>query len=218
MSDTSRVLSLGTQEYTNLQEFCNRLNKDSPNKHTYVLKDIFLDFGADIMWTTIVNNTVGCQVLSPIMWEDIVYERYSLDDIEKEFFEDKWCQDKKVFSATQRDMITYLFMKAVNELIKHTECLNTPLRSNYVITEEDNVVINIICDDPAPCEYKLIRIYLDYNMCKHTANIRYLDHLGVEVSEHIRSDRITSIIHKILLLSSSGYFTDLEKYLITIEN
>lgn len=94
MTNKNQVFSPDTQEYKNLKAFCDLLNKHSPNKHTYIIKDIYKDFGSGIVWTTILDSTNGCQVLNPFMWKDIVYERESLDNLVKEFFNDEYCQDK----------------------------------------------------------------------------------------------------------------------------
>lgn len=94
MSDMSRVFTSDTEEYGKLKAFCDRLNKVSPNKHVYIIKDIYMDYGADIMWSTIIDTTAGCQVLSPRDWDNIIYELESLDELEKDFFSDKYCQDK----------------------------------------------------------------------------------------------------------------------------
>lgn len=82
------------EEYQNIKEFCQLLNDMSPNKHTYIVKNIYLDFGQDWLWTTISDITVGCQVLSPRDWLEIVNRDRSYKDIIKDFFEDKYCQDK----------------------------------------------------------------------------------------------------------------------------
>ena len=84
-----------SKEYQNIQEFCNLLNELSPNRHFYCIKNVYLDAGQNWMWTTIVDETADCQVLSPKEWFDIVNRDYDYNKIAQEFFKDKYCQDKK---------------------------------------------------------------------------------------------------------------------------
>ena len=89
-----QVLKQDSNEYYRLDMFCKILNRDSPNKHYYTIRDIYLDFGQNWMWTTIVDTTIGCQVLSPRDWKDIVEDRRDISEIEDDFFNDEYCRDK----------------------------------------------------------------------------------------------------------------------------
>ena len=91
---SQRVLDPDSNEYYRLEMFNKMLNRDSPNKHIYRLQTVYLDFGQDWKWTTIVDETAGCQVLNPLEWFEILNEERPLDDIEKDFFADEYCQDK----------------------------------------------------------------------------------------------------------------------------
>ena len=83
-----------SNDYYRLEMFCKMLNRDSPNGHIYVIKDVYFDIGQNWMWTTIIDKTANCQILSPRDWLEILNEERPLSDIEKDFFEDKYCQDK----------------------------------------------------------------------------------------------------------------------------
>jgi len=83
-----------SNDYYRLEMFCKMLNRDSPNGHIYVIKDVYFDIGQNWMWTTIIDTTADCQILSPRDWVEILNEERQLSDIEKDFFEDKYCQDK----------------------------------------------------------------------------------------------------------------------------
>ena len=93
-NNKQRILEQDSNEYYRLEMFTKMLNRDSPNNHFYQLQETYLDFGQDWKWTTIIDTTVGCQVLSPRDWLEIVNEECSLEDLEKSFFADKYCQDK----------------------------------------------------------------------------------------------------------------------------
>lgn len=88
------ILSRDSDEYYRLEMFAKMLNRDSPNKHYYHLQNVYLDAGQGWIWTTISDETAGCQVLSPRDWLEIINEERSLIDIENDFFNDKYCQDK----------------------------------------------------------------------------------------------------------------------------
>lgn len=91
---TEKVLAPDSNEYYRLEMFCKMLNRDSPNKHSYVIRDIYLDVGLDWKWTTIVDVTAGCQVLNPAEWKEIINDIRDLSEIENDFFDNKFCQDK----------------------------------------------------------------------------------------------------------------------------
>ena len=58
------------------------------------IQNVYFDVGQNWMWTTIIDTTVGGQVLCPRDWVEILNEKRPLEDIEKDFFEDKHCLDK----------------------------------------------------------------------------------------------------------------------------
>lgn len=57
-----------TEEYKRLEEIAKKMTELSPNKQTYKVEDVYLDYGQDWMWTTIVNVERGYQILSPRDW------------------------------------------------------------------------------------------------------------------------------------------------------
>ena len=87
------VLPQDSAEYSNMEAFCKILNNDSPNKYHYRVGETYLDFGQNWVWTTILNDTTGGQVLTPREWLDIVNGE-NLFDLAKEHFADKYCQDR----------------------------------------------------------------------------------------------------------------------------
>ena len=88
-----RTFNIDSEEYNRLKVVAEELTKTSPNKHKYCVKDVYLDIGQDWMWTTIINITVGYQVLSPRNWFDIV-NGVSVSDIVKELTTGTYWQDK----------------------------------------------------------------------------------------------------------------------------
>lgn len=70
---TERTLERGSMEYKKLTAVANLLELFSPNHARYVVEDVYLDFGQDWMWTTIVRKDFReCQILSPRQWQDIM--------------------------------------------------------------------------------------------------------------------------------------------------
>ena len=74
-----RVLMFEEQEYKNLQAVASMLTATSKNGYIYQVENVYLDFGQDWMWTTIVaynlkddSITGSWQVLSPAEWKDVV--------------------------------------------------------------------------------------------------------------------------------------------------
>ena len=88
------VVQPDSREYQLLKKVAKKLNQDSSNKHKYYVKDVYLDYGQDWMWTTICDETAQCQVLSPRQWKEILNEEKSEEEFLKDFFEDEFCQDK----------------------------------------------------------------------------------------------------------------------------
>lgn len=89
-----KILINDTNEYFRLEMFCKILNRDSPNKCHYEIEDIYFDVGQDWLWTTIVNKTKGCQILSARQWESIILDKVDIEIMEEEIFTDKYSQDK----------------------------------------------------------------------------------------------------------------------------
>ena len=70
---TEQVIMNGTKEYKNLVAVAKMLEALSENDAQYVVKDVYLDFGQDWMWTTICRKGYKeCQVLCPRDWRAIV--------------------------------------------------------------------------------------------------------------------------------------------------
>jgi hypothetical protein len=65
-----RTLQTNTREYKNLKAVASMLEALSPNGYKYEVKDVYLDFGQDWMWTTIIRNNT--QILCPRDWKMIV--------------------------------------------------------------------------------------------------------------------------------------------------
>lgn len=92
-----RILSKSEIEYSKLETVARMLESKSPNKAQYVLEDVYLDFGANWMWTTIIRKGYReCQVLSPREWEDIMLADSftELEQITDDIRNDKWFGDK----------------------------------------------------------------------------------------------------------------------------
>lgn len=61
------------QAFKNMVAVAGLLTALSPNNAQYLVRDVYLDFGQDWMWTTIIRRGYhDCQVLSPREWENIV--------------------------------------------------------------------------------------------------------------------------------------------------
>ena len=89
-----RVFTPDDKEYGLFKELANKLNELSPNKHKYVVEQIYLDYGSNWMWTTIVDKTADVQVLSPAQWLALVNKTSTVEEIAKDILTDKYCQDK----------------------------------------------------------------------------------------------------------------------------
>ena len=70
---TERVLYRDEQAYKNMQAVAGVLTINSPKGYYYRVKNVYLDFGQDWMWTTICREGEhACQILSPRQWKMIV--------------------------------------------------------------------------------------------------------------------------------------------------
>lgn len=67
-----RTFNSESEEYQRLKNVAKALEKQSPNKHTYAVRDVYLDIGQNWMWTTIIDTTADYQILCPRDWFDIV--------------------------------------------------------------------------------------------------------------------------------------------------
>ena len=91
-----RILSKNEIEYSKLETAARMLESKSPNKAQYVIEDVYLDFGSNWMWTTIIRKGYReCQVLSPRDWENIMLADSftELEQITDEIRNDKWFGD-----------------------------------------------------------------------------------------------------------------------------
>ena len=68
-----------TEEYKRLEEIAKKLTELSPNKQSYKVEDVYLDYGQDWMWTTITNVDRGYQFLTPRDWFDCL----NVDNVEE---------------------------------------------------------------------------------------------------------------------------------------
>lgn len=65
-----RTLQSNEQEYKNLKAVAAMLEALSAHSATYIVEDVYLDFGQKWMWTTIIRKGYSeCQILSPRQWE-----------------------------------------------------------------------------------------------------------------------------------------------------
>lgn len=92
-----RTFSPSDKEYSLLQAVADELTKQSPNKWTYSVKDVYLDADSDWKWTTIHcdDRKNGYQALNPREWFDIVNEKSTPAEIAKEILADKFNPDVK---------------------------------------------------------------------------------------------------------------------------
>ena len=92
-----RILSKQDEDYKKLENVAEMLQHLSPNHAKYVVRDVYLDFGANLMWTTICREEYReCQVLSPREWKEIMLaDSFSeLKAIVDEIRNDKYFGDK----------------------------------------------------------------------------------------------------------------------------
>jgi len=69
-----RTLERTERAYLKMELVAKALELASPNGAKYRVEDVYLDYGQDWMWTTIVRHGYKeCQVLNPREWEDIVF-------------------------------------------------------------------------------------------------------------------------------------------------
>lgn len=88
-----RTFDQDSEEFKRLQEVAVALTRQSPNKHFYIVEDVYLDYGQDWKWTTIVDTFNGVQILSPRDWFDIVNSTPTADVVNTLINGDHW-QDK----------------------------------------------------------------------------------------------------------------------------
>ena len=70
---TERTLANHEPEYKKLKAVAALLEMMSEHNATYIIKDVYLDFGQNWMWTTICRRGWrDCQVLSPTEWKAIM--------------------------------------------------------------------------------------------------------------------------------------------------
>lgn len=71
---TECTLERGTPEYQKLEAVAKILEILSPHRAAYVVRDVYLDFGSNWMWTTICREGYReCQILSPRDWKQIMF-------------------------------------------------------------------------------------------------------------------------------------------------
>lgn len=59
--------------YKKLEAVAILLTLESKNGCKYHVEDCYEDYGADMMWTTIIRDDDDCQVLNPKEWDDIFF-------------------------------------------------------------------------------------------------------------------------------------------------
>ena len=94
-----RTLKVEEQAYKNLKAVAAMLEALSPNNARYEVRDVYLDFGAKWMWTTICRRGFSeCQVLSPRDWQEIEIATTpaELAAIVEKIRNDKYFGDKEV--------------------------------------------------------------------------------------------------------------------------
>lgn len=70
---SERIIKATEPEYTKLLLVANLLTMYSPHDARYTVQNVYLDFGQDWMWSTIVRRGYReCQILSPRDWKRIV--------------------------------------------------------------------------------------------------------------------------------------------------
>lgn len=89
-----RTFTPDDEEYDLFKELANKLNELSPNKHNYVVEQVYLDYGSKWMWTTIVDETADAQVLNPSQWLALVNKKFTIEEIAEDVLTDKYCHDK----------------------------------------------------------------------------------------------------------------------------
>ena len=88
-----RTFDQDSEEFKRLQEVAVALTRQSPNKHFYTVRDVYLDYSQDWKCTTIVDTSNGVQILSPRDWFDIVNSTPTADIVNTLINGDNW-QDK----------------------------------------------------------------------------------------------------------------------------
>ena len=68
-----RTLRVDEPEYKKLKAVAAALEMLSKHSAQYVVRDVYLDFGQNWMWTTICREGYReCQILSPRDWRDVM--------------------------------------------------------------------------------------------------------------------------------------------------
>ena len=89
------ILDIQSIEFIRLDNFRKMLNKVSPNNHIYTIIDCYNDVGTNVKWTTIIDNTADCQILSNRNWTDIVEDNKSINELLNIIlFDNMYSQDK----------------------------------------------------------------------------------------------------------------------------
>ena len=92
-----RTLQSNEQEYKNLKAVAAMLEALSAHGATYIVEDVYLDFGQKWMWTTILRKGFAeCQILSPRQWKMITTAE-KLNDLVicvEDIMNDKYFMDK----------------------------------------------------------------------------------------------------------------------------
>lgn len=73
---TERIIRVDEPEYKKLKAVASALEMLSKNNASYVVRDVYLDFGQNWMWTTICRENCSweleCQILCPRDWKAIM--------------------------------------------------------------------------------------------------------------------------------------------------
>jgi len=91
------LMEKGSEDYNMLELLALRLTQKSPNHYKYYVGETYFDYGANMMWTTVLCNGDWCsyQALNPVEQETILlYGVSMLDKLVEDIFNDKYCPDK----------------------------------------------------------------------------------------------------------------------------
>lgn len=71
---TEQTLKMDSREFKKLECVARMLELESKHNAEYEVRDVYFDYGANWMWTTIVrtHDWMECQVLSPRQWRMIM--------------------------------------------------------------------------------------------------------------------------------------------------
>ena len=95
---TERVLNPVTDAnlYNRFEAIASILTAYSPHNAVYMVEDVYLDYGQNWVWTTIVRKGYNeCQILCPRDWQRIIEAdtMEKLFDIVKDIVNDKYSLD-----------------------------------------------------------------------------------------------------------------------------